>query len=588
MRMAVSIGNYAMIGNCRTAALVSREGSIDWLCLPRFDSPACFARLLGTDNNGGSTIAPQAGFRRVARRYRGDTFVLETDFENEEGCVRVVDFMPLVPGDDRIRLVRTVAGIQGTVRMRAEFDFKFEYGRVVPRLSRNPHGATAVAAPDAVSVDAPVDMSLRDSSMHADFTVSAGQEIPFMMTWYPAHYSPPRPIDPRSACLETERWWQNWSNRCEARAEWRDAIVRSLLVLKAMTYPSTGAIVAAATTSIPESLGRGRNWDYRYCWIRDAGFAVHALLANGHREEARAWYEWLLRCIAGEPSQIQTLYGLAGERLLPEIELKWLEGYQRTRPVRIGNDASSQFQLDVFGEMMSSLALAQREGLSLPEESRDTQLTLANYVESAWKEPDNGIWEDRGLRRHYTYSKILAWAAIDRAITAIERYGLAGPVQRWRRLRSEIHSDICDRGFSARRNAFVRAYNDEELDAALLRIPSIGFLPSDDPRVTGTVRAIRTHLIRDGLVLRFADHEGAFIPCTLWLAENLAMAGQLAEARELFSRILSLRNDVGLLSEEYSCSWACLSGNFPQTLSHASLVNCAQALAAAGDERSGA
>jgi len=577
--MAMPIEKYAMVGNRRTAALVSLDGSIDWLCLPRFDSPACFASLIGTPDNGFWRLGPANPARSTTRRYRGDTFVLETDFENDEGQVRVVDFMPLVPDESTIHLVRIAQGLRGSMRMRNEMLPSFEYGRIRPRLRLDAGGANAVAAPNAVALKSPVSLAIDDRRIHGEFTVHEGQALPFVMTWYPAHRTCSELSDPHNACVQTGAYWQQWSDRCAASGEWRESIMRSLLVLKALAYPDTGSIVAAPTTSIPEAFNGDRNWDYRYCWIRDAALAVRALLSSGYSEEARAWHQWLLRCTAGHLSQLQTLYGLTGERLLPEVELNWLDGYASSRPVRIGNQASGQFQLDVFGEIMNALGLAQSLALDLPSESRDLQANMARYLENAWRKPDNGIWEDRGPRRHYTYSKVMAWVAVDRAIRAIERFGIPGPIDKWRRLANAIHLDVCARGFCSKRNSFVRAYDESEMDAALLRIPLVGFLPPTDPRVAGTVKAIQESLMSDGLVRRFDDHEGAFIACCFWLSEALALSGDRELAMQVFKRAMALRNDVGLLSEEYSCSRRQLSGNFPQALSHASLVSCANVLA---------
>ena len=577
--MRLPIEKYAMVGNCRSAALVSHDGSIDWLCLPRFDSPACFARLLGNRENGFWRLSPVLPPRTTTRRYRGDSFILETDLENDEGLVRIFDFMPLVRDESGIPLVREVHCLRGRVRMRSEMLLRFEYGRIAPRVRLDRDGANAVAAPNAVALKSPVSLAIDDSGIHAEFTASEGQPLPFVMTWFPAHRNFPGFVGSHYSFIETAAFWQKWSERCTVSGLWRETIMRSLLVLKALAYPPTGAIAAAPTTSLPESLGEDRNWDYRYCWIRDAALAVRSLLASGYPEAARAWYEWMFRCTAGHPSQLQTMYGLMGERLLPECELDWLNGYARSRPVRIGNQAFGQFQLDVYGEIMNALYSAQTSGLDLAPDNWELQDSLVRYLETAWRDPDNSIWEDRGGRRHYTYSKIMAWVAVDRAIRSAERFGMPGPVDRWRRLRNQIHREVCARGFCRRRNSFVRAYDETELDAALLRIPLVGFLPAGDPRVVGTVKAIQEDLMRDGLVLRFANHEGAFIPCCFWLSEALALAGDHHTANEVFSRAISLRNDVGLLSEEYSYSHRQLAGNFPQALSHASLISCANVLA---------
>lgn len=585
--MSLPLEDYALIGNLRTAALISRDGSIDWLCLPRFDSPACFARLLGEADNGRWRIAPRDECRSIRRRYRGDTLVLETEFETPEGVVNVIDLMPIAANDSRSDIIRIVRGVSGSVTMRMELILRFEYGRIMPWVSRISAGISAVAAPSALLLTAPIAMRGRDFKTVADFTVGQGQTVAFTLTRYPSHESMPEPPDAARSLSETEAWWKEWSRRCKYEGEWRDAVMRSLIIIKALSYPPTGAIVAAATTSLPEVAGGDQNWDYRLCWPRDATFTFYALQVCGYEEEALAWLQWLFRAVAGHPSQMQTTYGLSGERLLFESELSWLSGYERSAPVRIGNNAFEQFQLDVFGEIVDSLYAARKFGRSISTKSWELEKAIVSFLEMAWQRADNGIWEMRGNARHFTHSKVMAWVAVDRAISSIER-GFHGPLNDWRRLRDTIHTDICTRGFSANRNAFIQSYGSEgALDASLLMIPMVGFLPASDPRVIATVAAIERELTRDGLVFRYKKTpegpaggatEGAFLPCTFWLADNFSLMGRDAKARELFHRVLMLRNDVGLLSEEYDITRSRLVGNFPQVLSHVSLINTAHNL----------
>jgi GH15 family glucan-1,4-alpha-glucosidase len=504
--------------------------------------------------------------------------ILITDLETVDGRVQLVDFMPILPSKNGHSVIRMVRGISGVVRMRAELILRFEYGRIISRLRQVAGGVIAIAAPNAMLLNTPIEFLIRESKIEGEFTVSAGQTVPFVMSWYPAHRIQPEPPQWEQAYAETRGWWSDWIQGCTFSDESRKNAVRSLLILKALTYPTTGSIVAAPTTSLPETRGADRNWDYRYCWLRDATFATGALLIAGYRQEAESWYRWLLNTVS-HVSQLQTMYGLAGECLLPEYELWWLQGYSGSYPVRIGNEASRQLQLDVFGETMSGLDAARNHNLDLDEDTWEFQKALADHLETLWSQPDNGIWEQRNKRRHYTYSKIMAWAGIDRALRAVECYGLKGPLERWRSLRAAIHSDICTRGYNERLNSFVQTYESDELDASLLRIPLVRFLPATDPRVVGTINAIRSNLMTDGLVKRFVGHEGAFIPCSFWLAEALVMAGKIDEARSIFDRTLALRNDVGLLSEEYNVTQRRMLGNFPLALSHASLINCAAILA---------
>ncbi len=580
--MALRIEDYALIGDCHTAALVGRDGSIDWLCLPRFDAGACFAALLGSPGHGRWLLAPAGDVRGVRRRYRDGTLVLETDFETADGAVTVVDCMP--PRSREPDLVRLVVGRRGTVRMRMQLVLRFDYGSIVPWVRRTERGLRAVAGPDAVLIETPVALQGEDLTTVADFTVAEGQTVPFRLVWFPSHEPPPEPPDPVETVRLTEDWWREWSARCTYQGPWREQVLRSLVTLKALTYAPTGGIVAAATTSLPEQLGGVRNWDYRYCWVRDATFTLYALMSNGYTDEARAWRDWLLRAAAGNPAQLNIMYGLAGERRLTEIELDWLPGYEGARPVRIGNAAYKQFQLDVFGEVVDSLFLAHRSGVECDDNAWRVEQALLEYLEKAWKEPDEGIWEVRGVKRHFTHSKVMAWVAFDRMVKAAERFGLPGPVARWRKQRDAVHAEVCEKGFHSKRNTFVQYYGAEALDASLLMIPLVGFLPATDPRVLGTVAAVEGHLMSDGFVARYPTEtgvdglppgEGAFLPCTFWLADNLALLGRRDEARRLFERLLGLCNDVGLLAEEYDPKAQRLVGNFPQAFSHVGLVNTA-------------
>jgi GH15 family glucan-1,4-alpha-glucosidase len=583
--MPSRIEDYALIGDCQTAALVGRDGSIDWWCVPRFDSPACFAALLGTPEHGRWLLAPAGGARSVRRRYRGNTLVLETEFETDAGMVAVVDCMP--PRTESPDLVRLVEGRRGRVPMRMELVMRPAYGSRVPWVQRTDGDLVAIAGPDALRLRSAIIPRGEGFRSVADFVVAEGQKVDFELTWYPSHRSAPTASDPEEAIRRTEEWWQAWSARCTYEGEWRDAVLRSLITLKALTYAPTGGVVAAATTSLPEQLGGVRNWDYRYCWLRDATFTLYALHLGGHVEEACAWREWLLRAVAGAPGQAQIMYGVAGEQWLPELEIPWLPGYEGARPVRVGNAASGQFQLDIYGEVMDALHFARRADVPPSEQAWHVQRALVQFVESAWDRPDEGIWEVRGPRRHFTHSKVMAWVALDRAVKAVELFGHDGPVARWRQVRDRIHADICRNGFDPDLNTFVQYYGSQELDASLLMIPLVGFLPANEPRMLGTVKAIRDKLMADNFVLRYstAPHidglppgEGAFLACTFWLADNLALQGRRAEAREIFERLLALRNDVGLLSEQYDPATGRLVGNFPQAFSHVGLINTAHNL----------
>ena len=583
------IEDYAVIGDTQTAALVGRDGSIDWLCLPRFDSGACFAALLGTHDHGHWQIAPAAGGVASARHYRGDSLVLETTFRTPDGTVRVVDCMP--PRDRDPDVVRVVEGVSGRVPMRMELVIRFDYGRSVPWVRRVDGRLLAVAGPDALVLDTPVATRGEGLRTVADFSVDAGQQVPFVLEWHPSHDPPGPPIGAMEGVEDTYRWWAEWAGACSDEGEWRDAVVRSLVTLKALTFAPTGGIVAAATTSLPEQLGGVRNWDYRFCWLRDATFTLYALMSAGYQEEAQAWRDWLLRAVAGSPADMQIMYGCGGERRLPELVLDWLPGYEGARPVRIGNAAVDQFQLDVFGEVMDSLHHARRIGIPPDPFAWSLQQALMEFLESRWTEPDEGIWEVRGPRRHFTHSKMMAWVAADRAVKAVEHFGLDGPAERWRRLRDAVKAEVCERGWDAERQTFTQFYGGVELDAALLLMPLVGFLPAGDRRVQGTVAAIERELCEDGFVHRYTTDggidglppgEGAFLACTFWLADNYALAGRDGEARDTFERLLALRNDVGLLAEEYDVGARRQVGNFPQAFSHVPLVNTARNLSGRG------
>jgi len=587
--MTPRIEDHALIGNTRTAALVANDGCMDWLCLPRFDSSACFASLLGDRDNGCWRIAPEGDVREVRRAYREDTLVLETEFRTEDGAVRIVDCMP--PWRERADIVRVIEGLSGRVPMRMELVIRFGNGSIVPWVRREDGALIATAGPDTLMFRAGVPTHGEELRTRADFEVAAGQRTPFVLTYFPSHEERPLPVDAEASIEEAERWWRAWAKQCTYTGEWPDMVRRSLLTLKALTYSPTGGIVAAPTTSLPEQIGGVRNWDYRYCWLRDATFTLYALLLGGYREEARAWREWLVRAAAGRPQDLQILYGLSGERQVPEYEVPALSGFEGSSPVRIGNDAANQFQLDVYGEVMDALHLSRAAGIDTQRHVWRIQRAILDFVESNWERPDNGIWEVRGGRRHFTHSKVMAWVAVDRAIKGVERFGLEGPVDDWRRLRSRIHEDVCARGFNADTGSFVQEYGTKELDASLLMIPLVGFLPPGDPRVAGTVDAIQRELVVDGLVRRYRTEgdvdglppgEGFFLPCSFWLVDNLALLGRRDEAHRIFERLLGLCNDVGLISEEYDAASDRLLGNFPQALTHVALINAARNLSVEG------
>jgi len=587
------IEDYALVGDLQTAALVSREGSVDWLCFPRFDSGACFAALLGTPDHGRWALAPRGEAWQAGWRYRPDTLVLETEWETDTGAVRVLDFMP--PRGRAPDIVRIVEGLRGEVEMSSELVIRFDYGSIVPWVRRLPEAdcRIAVAGPDALCFRSPAETRGENMRTISDFTVREGERVPFVLTWYPSNEDPPEPVDADAAFEDTRRFWEEWAERCTYRGEWREAVHQSLVVLKALTYAPTGGMVAAPTTSLPEQLGGVRNWDYRFCWLRDATLTLLAFLNGGYLDEARAWRTWLLRAAAGDPADIQIMYGVAGERRLTELELPWLPGYEGSKPVREGNAAIRQFQLDVYGEVMDALHQGRTHDLESSPEAWALQRHLLRHLEHAWKEPDEGIWEVRGPRRHFTHSKVMAWVAFDRGVQAVERFGRTGPVERWRQVRAEIHEEVLREGFDTELDSFVGFYGAKRLDASLLVIPLVGFLPADDPRMVGTVAAIERELVRDGFVQRYrADDEtasidglppgeGVFLPCTFWLVDNLALQGRLDEARTLFERLLALRSDLGLLAEEYDPELRRQLGNFPQAFTHVALVNSAFNLACA-------
>src|SRR3954454_10812466 len=588
--MALRIEDYAMIGDKQAAALVGRDGSIDWLCLPRFDSGACFAGLLGTEEHGHWRIAPANGVKAVRRRYWPDTLVLETEFDTDDGTVRIIDCMP--PRGDAPDVVRVVEGVRGRVEMEVELVIRTDYGSIIPwvRQLADGDGIQAVAGPDGFILHTPVHMRGEDMRHRSEFMATEGDRVPFVLTWYPSHLAPPRRIDAWGAVLDTKSMWEEWSGRCTYRGEWHEAVLRSLITLKALTYEPTGGIVAAATTSLPEQLGGVRNWDYRFCWLRDATFTLFALLNAGYRDEARAWRAWLLRSVAGRPAATNIMYGLAGERRPDGLELDWLPGYEGARPVRIGNAPCRQFQLDVYGEVLDALYQSRKFGLEAEEAGWRLEQALLDFVGEACGRPDEGIWEVRGPKRHFTHSKVMAWVAMDRAIKSVEDFGLSGPVDGWRRLRSEIHAQVCREGFDAGLGSFVQSYGARELDASLLMIPLVGFLPAEDSRVRGTVEAIERQLMRDGFVDRYTAEpsvdglpagEGAFLACTFWLADCQHLLGRRADARQTFERLLALRNDVGLLAEEYDPRSGRQVGNFPQAFSHIGLINTSMNLSPA-------
>jgi GH15 family glucan-1,4-alpha-glucosidase len=585
------IEDYALIGDTQTAALVGKNGSIDWLCVPRFDSGAVFASLLGDRNNGRWQIAPAGGLQRVERKYLENTLVLETTFITDDGVVKVTDCMP--NRGRTVDIVRLVEGVSGRVPMHMDMTIRFDYGSIVPWVGRSDDDETlsAVAGPDAIVLRAPVHTHGAGKATIADFVVSAGEKVPFVLAYYASHQEPPRPINAERAIKETASWWRHWAKQCTYDGGWKDAVIRSLITLKALTFAPTGGIVAAPTTSLPEWIGGVRNWDYRYCWLRDATLTLSSLTVGGFTDEALAWRDWLLRAAAGDPEDLQIMYGAGGERRLTEYTLDWLDGYQDSTPVRVGNAASEQFQLDVYGEVLATLY---RTRTLLPADDKhrnswDLERALLGALENLWRRPDEGIWEVRGPRQHFTQSKVMAWLAFDRAVHNVEDFGLEGPAERWKAIRDEIHAQVCSEAYDEELGSFTQAYGSKKLDAAVLMIPMVGFLPGTDPRVIGTVEAIERTLLKDGFVARYETSpdgavdglpagEGAFLPCSFWLADNLALIGRKDDAIALFERLLGLVNDVGLLAEEYDGGAGRQLGNFPQAFTHVCLVNTANHL----------
>ena len=583
--MPERIEDYALVGDLQTVALIGRSGSVDWLSFPRFDSGSCFSALLGSADNGRWLIAPKDDAPATDRRYREQTLILESEWQTGTGRVRVIDFMP--PRGTNPDIVRIVEGLEGHVEMRTELVMRFDYGSILPWVRRLDDGSlVAIGGPDGLVLRTPIELDPEGMTHVAEFTVRSGDRVPFVLTWFRSSERPARPVHAEHALADAETFWREWLAACSYQGEYLQAVKTSLLVLKALTYAPTGAIIAAPTTSLPERIGGVRNWDYRFSWLRDATFTLYALMNAGYQDEARAWRDWLLRAVAGDPATMQILYGVAGERRVPEVEVGWLPGYAGSLPVRVGNAAHEQFQLDTYGEMMDALHEARRHGLAPDDHAWSLQQHVVEFLEGAWDRPDRGIWEVRGPRRHFTHSKVLAWVAFDRAVEAVERWGRPGPVDRWRRLRAEIHEEVCREGFNVELNAFTQSYGSDELDASTLLIPLLGFLPADDPRVVGTVEAVQRDLTRDGFVERYRGrelndvdglpgNEGVFLPCSFWLVDALLMLGRDDEARALFEKLLGVSNDLGLLAEEYDPGERRLLGNFPQAFTHVGLVNSA-------------
>lgn len=583
------IEDYAIIGDTQTLALVGINGAIDWLCFPRFDSGACFASLLGSEENGRWLLAPKGEATSVRRRYRDGTLILETEFKTPEGTARVVDYMPIRGKNPDV--VRIVEGVSGVVPMRSELVIRFDYGSIVPWVRKEHGRLQAIAGPDALVLESPLRHEGRGFTSVSEFEVKPGDRVPFVLTWYPSHERAPESPDPFEALTETERWWRGWASKASDQGEYREQIVRSLVTLKALTFAPSGGIVAAGTTSLPEALGGVRNWDYRYCWLRDSTFTLYALMQGGYVDEARAFREWLLRAVAGDPSKLQIMYGVLGERRLDEWTVPWLGGYEGARPVRVGNAAVNQLQFDVYGEVSDTLLQSYVAGMPIDGPTWALQRSLVEWLESNWDQPDEGLWEVRGDRRKFTHSKVMTWVAFDRAIKGVERHGASGPVERWRRLRDEIHRDVCEHGFNAEKGSFTQYYGGKTLDASLLLVPLVGFLPPDDARVQGTIRAVERELLREGFVQRYDTErgenvdglpgtEGAFLACSFWLVDAYVLSGRREEGERLFRRLLGLANDVGLLSEQYDTQKKRLIGNFPQAFSHVALVNSARNLTA--------
>ncbi len=584
--LASKIEDYGLIGDCQTAALVGRDGSIDWLCWPAFDSDACFAALLGTHRNGRWLIAPLEEVTKSSRRYWDNTLILETRFETASGVVELIDFMP--PRGKASDVVRLVRGVRGRVRLMMQLVIRFGFGADIPWVRKTEEGALlAITGQDMTVLRTPVETRGEDLTTVADFEVSEGQTIPFVLTYGPSHLPIPEPIDPAQALQDTEDFWTEWCSHCTYQGEYSDLLMRSLITLKALTYAPTGGIVAAPTTSLPEKLGGSRNWDYRFCWLRDATFTLLALMNSGYTEEALAWHNWLLRAAAGSPENMQIMYGILGQRRLLEWEADWLVGYEGARPVRIGNAAHAQLQLDVYGELIDTFYQWRLAELKLDDETWALARAVIEHLEQVWDQPDHGIWERRGEPRHYVSSKVMTWVAFDRAIKGAEKFGYNGPLDRWRSLRDQICRDVCEKGFDPGQNAFVESYGSQLLDASILLLPAVGFLPASDPRVRGTLAALEKYMMRDGFVLRHDPREvsdekqpieGAFLACSLWLADAYVLAGEIAKAQELFDRVVAVANDLGLFAEEYDTGVARQTGNFPQALTHIALINTAHNL----------
>ena len=585
--MACKIEDYGLIGDCETAALVGRDGSIDWLCWPAFDSDACFTALLGSSKQGRWLIAPAEKIRKTSRRYWGDSLILETRFETESGTVAVIDFMP--PRGNASDVIRLVRGMSGRIRMRMELVIRFGFGTDIPwvKKSEDGSGLLAICGPDMAVLRTKVKTRGEDMTTVADFEVGEGETVPFVLTYGPSHLDIPQAIDPEQALRDTKDFWTEWSSRCTYQGQNRDLVMRSLITLKALTYEPTGGIVAAPTTSLPEILGGPKNWDYRFCWLRDATFTLLALMNSGYTEEASAWHGWLLRAVAGAPAHMQIMYGIMGQRRLLEWEADWLPGYEGAQPVRVGNAAHAQLQLDVYGELMDAFHQARVAELKLDDDTWDLECKVLEHLAEIWDQPDSGIWERRGDGKHYVSSKVMTWVAFDRAIKSAEKFGFEAPLDEWRRVRDRIHREVCDKGFDRKLNTFVESYGSQLLDASILLLPSVGFLPCDDPRVRGTLAAIEQHMMRDGFVMRHDSREprdpkqpleGAFLACTLWLADAYVLSGEIDKAKVLFDRVVAIANDLGLLAEEYDPAAGRQAGNFPQALTHIALINTAHNL----------
>jgi GH15 family glucan-1,4-alpha-glucosidase len=584
--LPLRIEDYGLIGDCETAALVGRDGSIDWLCWPGFDSDACFAALLGTRKNGRWLIAPTDEVRKSSRRYWDNTLILETRFETDDGAVAVIDFMP--PRGKASDVVRLVRGIKGKVKMRMQLVIRFGFGTDIPWVKRTEDRSAllAIAGQDMTVLRTPVETRGEDLTTVADFDVEEGNTVPFVLSYGPSHLDPPEPVNPAQALEDTEKYWIEWSSRCSYEGQYRDLVMRSLMTLKALTFAPTGGIVAAPTTSLPEKFGGWRNWDYRFCWLRDATFTLLALMNSGYTEEASAWHSWLLRAVAGSPEHMQIMYGIGGQKRLLEWEAQWLDGYEGAQPVRIGNAAHAQLQLDVYGELLDAFHQSRMAKLKLDEQTWDVECAVLKHLAEVWDQPDHGIWERRGDGKHYVFSKVQTWVAFDRAVKSAETFGFEAPLEEWRGLRDQICRDVCEKGFDKELNAFVESYGSKLLDASLLLLPSVGFLPPDDPRVRGTIEAIEKHMMRDGFVLRHDPREGiepqpaegAFLACSLWLADAYVLMGDVQKAQPLFDRVAAVANDLGLLAEEYDSVAKRQAGNFPQALTHIALINTAHNL----------